>query len=158
MRNRTFVQLIPDPLIYIPIISFFVRGIKLLKNTLKDSRAHYWTENSCKINFIWLYNVREYFWQLHITEIICLLCSMVVHHHTLKIVFKFISDKLKHLINDIRDELEKTKIKNVELISSLNEERKLSEDLKSGLESLHGVNEQIAEQEQLITGKCLVDF
>jgi hypothetical protein len=41
MRNRTFVQLIPDPLIYIPIISFFVRGIKLLKNTLKDSRAHY---------------------------------------------------------------------------------------------------------------------
>jgi preprotein translocase subunit Sec63 len=83
---------------------------------------------------------------------------MVVHHHTLKIVFKFISDKLKHLINDIRDELEKTKIKNVELISSLNEERKLSEDLKSGLESLHGVNEQIAEQEQLITGKCLVDF
>ena len=83
---------------------------------------------------------------------------MVMHHHTLKIVFKFISDKLKHLINDIRDELEKTKIKNVELISSLNEERKLSEDLKSGLESLHGVNEQIAEQEQLITGKCLVDF
>ena len=82
---------------------------------------------------------------------------MVVHHHTLKIVFKFISDKLKHLINDIRDELEKTKIKNVELISSLNEERKLSEDLKSGLESLHIVNEQIAEQEQLITGKCLVD-
>ena len=61
-------------------------------------------------------------------------------------------DKLKNLIGYLRDELEKTKNENVELISSLNEERKVSEDLKSGLTSLHGVNEQIAEQEQLITG------
>ncbi len=74
------------------------------------------------------------------------------------IVLKFISGKLKNLIKDLRDELGKTKNENVELLASLNEERKVSEDLKSGVESLRGVNEQIAEQEQLITGKGLVQI
>ena len=69
------------------------------------------------------------------------------------IVLKFISGQLKVLINDLRGELEMTKSENVELVASLNEERQVSEDLKSGVESLQGVNEQIAEQERLITGK-----
>jgi predicted nuclease with TOPRIM domain len=74
------------------------------------------------------------------------------------VLLKFIPGKLKNLINDLRGELEKTKSENVELVASLNEERQVSEDLKAGVESLHGVNEQIAEQEQLITGKCLVQI
>ena len=69
-------------------------------------------------------------------------------------LLKFIPGKLKNLINDLRGELEKTKSENVELVASLNEEKQVSEDLKAGVESLHGVNEQIAEQEQLITGEC----
>lgn len=73
----------------------------------------------------------------------------------MSIVSNFISDKLKNLINDLRQELEKTKNEKVELLSSLNEERKISEDLKLGLESLPGVKAQISEQEQLIAGKYL---
>lgn len=58
------------------------------------------------------------------------------------------------LITELRNELEKTKNENANLITSLDEERKVSEDLKNGMESLHGVNEQISEQEKLIKRKC----
>ena len=60
---------------------------------------------------------------------------------------------MKNIIHDLRDELERAKTENGKLVTSINEERKVSEDLKSGLESLHGVDQQIAKQEQLITGK-----
>ncbi|XP_046846302.1 A-kinase anchor protein 9-like [Xenia sp. Carnegie-2017] len=59
-------------------------------------------------------------------------------------------DDLNGLITELRNELEKTKNENANLITSLDEERKVSEDLKNGMESLHGVNEQISEQEKLI--------
>lgn len=62
---------------------------------------------------------------------------------------------MKNIIHDLRDELERAKTENGKLVTSINEERKVSEDLKSGLESLHGVDQQIAKQEQLITGKLL---
>ena len=56
------------------------------------------------------------------------------------------------VIQDLKEELQNQKSRNSELVKSLDEERKVSEELKYNLESVNGVNEQIAELEQLITG------
>lgn len=64
----------------------------------------------------------------------------------------FLTEKLGVVIQDLKEELQNQKSRNSELVKSLDEERKVSEELKYNLESVNGVNEQIAELEQLITG------